>query len=129
MMTVEVNKKMKTQNWNWDRETLVKAEGLKHSLTSAIHITALVVLKNGLQPVKALCVKLQKRDSDICKAYNNIDFVINEVQSMRTNIDEVWDEWFNETCAIAEDVGGTINAPRTTKVQRNRPNVPADTPR
>ena len=36
------------QNWNW-----VKAEGLKHSLTSGIHITAMVALQNGLQPVKS----------------------------------------------------------------------------
>ena len=68
MMAVEVDKKMKTIKTGTGTETLVKAEGLKHSLISGIHITALVVLKNGLQPVKMLSVKLRKRDSDICKA-------------------------------------------------------------
>ncbi|XP_071499270.1 52 kDa repressor of the inhibitor of the protein kinase-like [Diadema antillarum] len=116
------------EDWDWDRETLVKAEGLRCSLTSGTHISALVILKNGLQPVKALSVKLQKRDSDIFKAYGHIDFVTKEIQSMRVNIDEVWDEWFMESCAIAEDVGSSIETPRTTKVQRNRANVPADTP-
>ncbi len=38
------------ENWNWDRDTLVKAEGLKSSLSNGINITALIVLKNGLQP-------------------------------------------------------------------------------
>nr|XP_054770920.1 52 kDa repressor of the inhibitor of the protein kinase-like [Lytechinus pictus] len=116
------------EDWNWDRETLVKAEGLRCSLTSGTHISALVVLKNGLQSVKALSVKLQKRDSDIFKAYGHIDFVTKEIQSMRVNIDEVWDEWFIESCAIAEDVGSSMKTPRTTNVQRNRANVPADTP-
>lgn len=70
-------------NWNWDTETLVKAEGLKSSLTNGTNIAALVVLKNGRQPVKVLSVKLQRRDSDICNAYNYIDFAIREVQTMR----------------------------------------------
>lgn len=107
------------EDWDWNRETLVKAEGLRCSLTSGTHISALVVLTNGLQPVKALSVKLQKRDSDVFKAYGHIDFVTKEIQSMRVNIDEVWDEWFIESCAIAEDVGSSMETPRTTNVQRN----------
>lgn len=79
------------EKWNWDRESLVKAEGLKYSLTSSTHITALVTMKNGLQPVKALSVKLQKRDNDIYRAYGHIDFVISEVQTMLSDIDAVWD--------------------------------------
>ena len=117
------------EDWNWDRETLVKAEGLRCSLTSEMHITALVVLKDGLQPVKELSIKLQKRNSDIYEAYDHINFVVKEVQSMRVNIDELWDEWFSEASSMAEDVGVSIDIPRTTKVQRNRANVPADTPR
>ncbi len=74
----------------------VKAEGLRCSLTKGANIVALVVLKNGLHPVKSLSVKLQRRDSDIYKAYGLIDFVIDEVQSMRTNVEEVWDGWYNE---------------------------------
>eukprot|EP00057_Strongylocentrotus_purpuratus_P005147 XP_003730316.1 PREDICTED: 52 kDa repressor of the inhibitor of the protein kinase-like [Strongylocentrotus purpuratus] len=33
------------EDWDWNRETLVKAEGLRCSLTSGTHISALVVLK------------------------------------------------------------------------------------
>ena len=40
------------EDWKWDRKTLVKAEGLRCSLTSGTSITSLVVLKNGLQPIK-----------------------------------------------------------------------------
>ena len=47
---------------------------------------------------------------------------------MRNDLDEVWDEWFNDACALAEDVGATIDTPRTTKIQKNRSNVPFDTP-
>ena len=117
------------EDWNWDKETLVKAEGLRCSLTSGMHITALVILKDGLQPVKGLSIKLQKRDSDIYETYDHINFVVKEVQSMHVNIDELWDEWFSEASSMAEDVGVSIDIPRTIKVQRNRANVPADTPR
>lgn len=41
--------------------------------------------------VKALSVKLQKRDNDIYRAYGHIDFVISEVQTMLSDIDAVWD--------------------------------------
>ena len=116
------------EDWSWDRETLAKAEGLRCSLTNGTHITALVVLKNGLQPVKALSVKLQKRDSDIFQAYGHIDFVTKDVQTMRANIDEVWDEWFDKASSLAKNVGGSIDIPRATKMQRNRASVPADSP-
>ena len=70
-----------------------------------------MVLKNGLQPVKAPSVKLQKRATDIYKAYGYINFVTKEVQSMCVN------------GTIAEHVEVTIDTPRTTKVQRNRANA------
>ncbi len=116
-------------DWKWDRDTKVKAEGLRSSLTSGTNIAALVVLKNGLHPVKGLSVKLQKRDRDICEAYSHIDFVVSEVQSMRQNVDETWEEWYSEACSLANDVGATMGAPRTTRVQQHRSNAPADTPR
>ena len=46
--------------------------------------------------------------------YGYIDTVTKDVQR---NVDEVWDDWFSEMSAIAEDVEVTINTPRTTKVQ------------
>ncbi len=48
---------------------------------------------------------------------------------MRTNIDNVWQDWFDEALAMAEDVRVTIVIPRVTKVQRNRTNVQAEKPR
>ena len=54
---------MEYEDWNWDRETVVKSKGLKCSLTSATHATTLVVLKKGLLPVKVLSFK---RASDMC---------------------------------------------------------------
>jgi len=116
-------------DWNWDRETLIKAEGLRCSLANGTNIAALVILKNGLQSVKSLSVKLQRRDSDISEAYSYIDFAINEVVEKRNNIDSIWLDWFEEASLIAEDVGGTMDMPRTTKLQKNRSNVQADTPR
>lgn len=86
-------------------------------------------MKNGLQSIKALSIKLQKRDSDICNAYSLIDFAMEEVKSFRTDIDAVWDSWYTEVCEMADEAGTSMSILRTTSVQRNRPNVPADSPR
>ena len=72
----------------------MKAEGLKCSLTTGTHITV-GGSQNGLKLVKALSVKLQKRVSDIYRAYGYINFVTKEVQSMRMNVDEVRNDWFS----------------------------------
>ena len=70
------------QDWNWDRRTLVEAENLQCSLTNGGNIVSLVVMQNGLQPVKGLRVKHQKQNSDVCDVYDHIDFVINGVQCL-----------------------------------------------
>ena len=116
-------------NWKWDRETVIKADGLRSSLTSATSIIAIEVLKNGLHPVKGLNVKLQTRAADIYEAYRHIDFVINEVQCLRNDAEETWKEWYSEATFMAEDVGSSISTPKTTGVQRNRAHTPAGSTR
>ena len=115
--------------WQWDKETRTKAGGLKTSLCSPMNVTALLVMKNGLFPIKGLSAKLQKRDQDIYEAYKHIDFVISEVNHLRQNIDSVWQGWFEEATDLIDAVGGEVCIPRTTRVQRNRANIPTEDPR
>ena len=58
-----------------------------------------------------------------------IDSVITDVVEMRESVDTVWGEWYGEACSLAEKLGSEPAMPRITSVQRNRANVPADTPR
>ena len=55
--------------WNWDREMLVKAQGLLSTLTTLQHIISFVISKNTLHTVKGIAAKLQKNGSDIYEAY------------------------------------------------------------
>lgn len=114
------------ESWDWDRKTRTDATGLHASLSAFEGIISLIVLKNGLYPVKGLSQKLQKRDKDIYDAYKDIDFVREEVRSLRCNIEETWKEWYEEAVQLADLVGSEATFPRVTKVQRHRPNTPAE---
>ena len=61
------------QNWEWNSESKVKAQGLLHSLKSTQNIVAFLVAKNALQLFRHIAVKLQKKDKDIVAASNMID--------------------------------------------------------
>ena len=53
------------QNWDWDSDSKVKAQGLLHSLKSTQNIVAFLVAKNVLELIRPIAVKLQKKDQDI----------------------------------------------------------------
>ena len=48
--------------WDWDRETRVRAEGLKASLQSFQTIATFIITKNILEEVRPLASKFQKRE-------------------------------------------------------------------
>lgn len=77
------------------------------------NIIALVVLLNGLDPLKGLSAKLQKCDADIVAAYKNTASSAEDIQSQRETFDTVWEQWFKEAERITEDNGSEIKPPRT----------------
>ena len=104
--------------WNWDSETLVKAQGL----------LPFVIAKNTLHTVKGIAAKLQKNGRDIYEAYQMIDDVRSNLKNMRTNVDNEFQDWFKEAKQIANEVGADIKVPRYAHRQQHRANAPADTP-
>ena len=67
-LETEINEK-----WSWDRETQNKAQSLCAACRRFDCLVALAVLFNGLEPLKPLVTKLQKRKQDIYQAYHMID--------------------------------------------------------
>ena len=114
--------------WNWDRETLVKAQGLLSTLTTFQHIISFVIAKNTLHTVKGIAAKLQKNGRDIYEAYQMIDDVRSILKEVRKNVDKDFQEWFKEAKQIANEVGADIKVPRYAHRQQHRANAPADTP-
>ena len=96
---------MPHDDWCWDTPTRIKAEGLKQSLATSKNILPLIVLLHGLDPLKGVCIKLQKHDADIVTAYRHIDLAIEEVSYMREDFDS---EWFGEAESLATDIGAVI---------------------
>ena len=64
------------QNWDWDSYSKVKAQGLLHSLKSTQNIVSFLVVKNALELIRPIAVKLQKKDKDIVAASNMMDETI-----------------------------------------------------
>ena len=117
--------------WNWDRETLVKAQGLLSTLTTFQHIISFVIANNTLHTVKSIAAKLQKNGRDIYEAYQMIDDARSILKEIRTNVDKFQDwfqDWFKEAKQIANEVGADIKVPRCAHRQQHRANAPADTP-
>ena len=122
------NLKSSTGSWNWDKDTITKAQGLKASLSSFQTVVVFITTKNILDEVKALASKLQKRDQDIYEAYMMVDEVIGNIKSARKNIDSDFKVWYTEVLNLAEKLGIVEAVPRKTSIQRNRSNIPSSSP-
>ena len=75
------------ENWTWDAETKIKARRLFSATKSFEHISVFSLVFNELESLKPLVTKLQKRNQDICKAYQMIDNAISEVKCFIDNVD------------------------------------------
>ena len=90
------NLKSSTGSWNWDKDTITKAQGLKASLLSFQTVVVFFTTKNILEEVKALASKLQKRDQNIFEAYVMADKIIGNIKAARKNIDSDFQIWHKE---------------------------------
>ena len=120
-LETEINEK-----WSWDRETQNKVQGLLASCRRFDRLVAFAVLFNGLEPLKPLVTKLQKRNQDIYQAYHMIDQVLSDLKDVKNNIEEEFSAWFK----FAVDMGASVDINpdklRTTKCWSNfKNNVPS----
>ena len=114
--------------WDWDKDTLAKAQGMMAALTTFHNIAVFIITKNTLDIVQVLSVKLQKRDQDVLEAYAIVDEVMKTLESTRKTIDTGFAAWYDEIVKLANEVGATESVPRKTTLQRNRSNTPSSSP-
>ncbi|KAL5514919.1 hypothetical protein EMCRGX_G000003 [Ephydatia muelleri] len=114
--------------WDWDKDTLAKAQGMMAALTTFQNIAFFIITKNTLDIVQVLSVKLQKRDQDVLEAYAIVDEVMKTLESTRKTIDTGFAAWYDEILKLANEVGATESVPRITTLQRNRSNTPSISP-
>ncbi len=115
-------------DWNWDRDTLTKTNGLLHVFTSFQCVVAMVCAVHVLVIIKPISIKLQKRNNDIVMAYGIVAEVKHELETDRVTVDESFKRIFEQSMSLVEGVGLEPSVPRTTVRQKHRNNQPYDTP-
>ena len=114
--------------WNWDRESIQKANGCYHTCCSFQFLASLIVGMKILAVLKPVSIKLQKKYNDTLKAYNMIAETEKELRQMRNNADTIFKAWYANAVALASDLGTEPIIQRTTLRQLHRENTPHDSP-
>ena len=117
------------EDWSWDRQTKVTAQGLLTSMTAFSTLITFVFARYVLDTIKPLIVKLQKRDNDISTANKLIVEHAERVKEIRGEIDAEFETCFGDAEKIAEELDITVTVPRTCTKQQHRANIPKDTPK
>ena len=80
---------------------------------------------NAMSIIKPISVKLQKKSSEIVKAYMDITEVINELSSVRES-EDMFHSWYEQAESLAQEVGVIPEVPRVTSRQIHRDNTEHD---
>ena len=65
-------------------------------MKSSSFLVAFITVKNGLEIIKTLTVKLQKRDIDIVSAFGLTDNTKEEGKALRSRIEDDFSVWFTD---------------------------------
>ena len=105
-------------SWDWDRDTIVKAQGMKSALSSFQTIAVFIITKNILDMVKSLAIKLQHIDQDVLDAYRMIDEVVQGIRDTRPSIDENFHFWYADILELDDSVGAFETVPKKTAIMK-----------
>ena len=112
----------------WSSDSLTDGRSLQLALTTTDFISSLVITNSCLKYLQALTTNLQAEAKDIVEAVQEISSVKAALDSVRSNIDDHHNRWFQIVEKMCSDVGVEPSLPRRCSRQIHRSNVPADTP-
>ena len=115
-------------DWNWDGETVMKANGFIHQLESSTYLISFKILLECLTHVRGLTVKLQMQAIDVLYAYKQVSYVISSLKSLRESAISTFCRIFKETTHLGKSLHGEdfeIKKPRLNARQVYRDNVEA----
>ena len=113
-------------DWNWDGETVMKANGYIHQLESSSFLICFHILLECLTHLRGLTVKLQMQAIDVLFAYTQVKSVISAFKQMRDNATQCFSKIFEETAKLARNLHGadfTLKRPRLNARQVHRDNI------
>ena len=115
--------------WNWDGETLTKANGFLFQLQSSSFLICFKTLLQVLYYLRELTLKLQMQAIDVVYAYRQVCSVISTLKGMRQEFTREFGKIFVETAKLGEDLHGEqfqLCKPRITSRQVHRSNPVTD---
>ncbi|XP_056009380.1 52 kDa repressor of the inhibitor of the protein kinase-like [Ostrea edulis] len=107
-----------SEDWSWDRQTKVTAQGLLASMTSFSVLITFVFVRYVLDTIKPLILKLQKRDIDIFTASKLIEEHVDRIKEIRRAVDT--ESCFEDAKQIVDALDIVIKTPRVCSKQQHR---------
>ncbi|XP_062504805.1 52 kDa repressor of the inhibitor of the protein kinase-like [Corticium candelabrum] len=112
---------------SFNRDTNVQSQGLHAVITKFQFIVTLLTVKNCTGYTKALSSSLQERAQDV-RANRSVDDVRTALEKVLSRVSGDFSSWYKKASEIAAAVKVDPSLPRVCNRQRNRDNVPAETP-
>ena len=112
--------------WNWDGETVMKANGFIHQLESASFLVCFQILLEYLTHLRGLTIKLQMQAIDVLYAYKQVNTLLSSLKRMRERAEATFGRIFKETKTLAKQLHGEefeLKRPRLNNQQVHRANV------
>ena len=104
-------------DWNWDGQTITKANGFLFQLQSPSVLIAFKILLCILYLLRELTVKLQMQAIDVTYAYRQVTSVVSTLKQMRENASRQFHVLFTETTKLGQQLHGDhfeLSNPRIT---------------
>jgi len=117
-------------NWNWDSETITKANGFLYQLESSLFLITFEILLEVLSSLRGLTMKLQMQSVDVLYAHKEVKNVITSLGKMRESSEREFRQVFASATKLGKDLHGsafTLTKPRLTGRQIYRHNVVTST--
>ena len=117
-------------DWNWDGDTLTKANGFPYQLESSTFLVSFQILLAVLSCCRGLTLKLQMQSIDVINAYSQVQSVVSSLKKMREESDREFSQIFTEASKLGRIIHGeefVLSQPRINRRQMHRSNVPAST--
>ena len=101
--------------WNWDRDSTYKANTLFLLCSEFEFVISLVVAKHLTDYTNPATRKFQYEANDIIKGYEQVELLKHTVETLKANVDEYHETWFEEAKRLANFVGVEPEVPRGYK--------------
>ena len=111
-----------------NRDTSIKVQALLNHISTFNFIVSLVITRKVFNFTHSVTVLLQSKSNDIINGFELIGSLIDLMSDIRVNIHNDHDEWYSETCTLAQKINVNESVPRTSAQKTARENFPAESP-